>query len=326
MQIAAPPQKIAIIGAGALGLYYGSLLARHEKETDTEVHFLLRSDYEAVRREGIRVRSINGDFSILFPRVHNTPQSIRVVDLCLIGLKTTANHMYGPLIEPIFRAGRTVILCLQNGIGNEDRLAQLFDSAAILGGTAFLCSNRVSPGQIEHTEYGHVAVAPYRSSFYGNVDAIVELLRRSAIDCESLENYTEMRWRKQVWNVPFNGLCTLYNQPTDLILANPDMLGRVRAIMREVIELGRAVHQAETPYLPWNLDASFIEDQVAKTRTMGAYLPSMLLDRRAGRDLEIESIVGACLETRDRLGLTLPIPEIERLYKGLCNGLSSNRQ
>ena len=277
----------------------------------------MRSDFEAVRRDGIKVRSINGDFTVPFPRVHSSPQSIRVVDLCLIGLKTTANHMYGPLIEPIFRAGRTVILCLQNGIGNEERLAQLFDSAAILGGTAFLCSHRVGPGQIEHTEYGHVAVAPYRASFYGDVEAVVQLLRRSSIDCESRENYTEMRWRKQVWNVPFNGLCTLYNQATDRILENSATQQRVRAIMREVIELGHAVHRAETPHLPWTLETSFIEDQIAKTNTMGAYLPSMLLDRRAGRELEIESIVGACLATRDRLGLSLPIPGIEWLYESL---------
>src|SRR5262249_40841154 len=101
--------KIAVVGCGAVGSFYGAKLAR----AGAEVDFLLRSDYEAVRRQGLLVRSPQGDFRVQ-PKCARTPEEIGPSELVLIGLKTTANHQYGELIPPLVDA-KTVILTLQNG-------------------------------------------------------------------------------------------------------------------------------------------------------------------------------------------------------------------
>ena len=123
--------KVAIIGAGALGLYYGALL----QKSGVETHFLLRRDYAAIRKIGLRVYSINGDFSL--PRVNawRTPEEIGGADLVIIGLKTFANSGYHALIGPLLTKD-TLILTLQNGLGNEESLAKLFGAERVVGGVA----------------------------------------------------------------------------------------------------------------------------------------------------------------------------------------------
>jgi len=136
--------KIAVVGCGAVGSYYGARLGRSGQET----HFLLRSDYEAVRRRGVLIRSPEGDFRFQ-PKCARTPEEIGVCDLALIALKTTANDQLQRLLTPVVGKS-TAILTLQNGLGNEDLLAALFGEEKVLGGLCFVCLNRVEPGVIQH--------------------------------------------------------------------------------------------------------------------------------------------------------------------------------
>ncbi|MCB1314679.1 MAG: 2-dehydropantoate 2-reductase, partial [Leptospiraceae bacterium] len=276
-----------------------------------------RSDYGHIRRRGIRVESRDGDFDLPEVAVYAQPEDIGPVDLILIGLKTTANHVFGRLLPPLFTPDRTALLCLQNGIGNEEQLARIFPDNAIIGGTAFLCSNRVGPGHIHHTDYGHVHIAAYADFPPDRLTVFADVLNRAHIDCTVIDDYLEMRWRKQVWNVPFNGLCTLHNQATDALLQIPGESERIERIMHEVITLARALHARRSGNRPFHLDYDWIAEQIRRTRTMGAYLPSMLLDRRAGRPIELESIIGVCLRKRDTEAPEVQLPAIQELYTQL---------
>ena len=129
--------KIGVVGCGALGSYYGAKLGY----SGQEVHFLLRSDYAAVRRKGVLVRSAEGDFRFQ-PKCAQTPEEIGNCDLIVIGLKTTANDQFARLLTPLVDAS-TAILTLQNGLGNEAQLAGLFGAEKVLGGLCFVCLNRV---------------------------------------------------------------------------------------------------------------------------------------------------------------------------------------
>src|SRR4051794_3204865 len=113
--------RIAILGAGAIGSYYGGRLAQH----GCDVNFLLRSDYEHVRANGLTVRSIDGDFHLPAERlrVYNDPATLPPADLVIVTLKSTENHQFPRLIPPLLR-DETAILTLQNGLGNEDELAR----------------------------------------------------------------------------------------------------------------------------------------------------------------------------------------------------------
>src|SRR5688572_17273920 len=99
--------KIAVVGCGALGSFYGAKLCR----LGEEVHFLLRSDYEAVQAQGVSIRSPEGDFHVR-PRCGRTPEEIGPSDLVLIGLKTTANDQFPRLLPPLV-ALETAVLTLQ---------------------------------------------------------------------------------------------------------------------------------------------------------------------------------------------------------------------
>ena len=101
--------KIAVVGCGAVGSYYGARLARG----GDEAHFLLRSDYDAVKRQGVLVRSPEGDFQV-WPQCARRPEEIGPADLVLIGLKTTANDAFARLLPPLVGPG-TVLLTLQIG-------------------------------------------------------------------------------------------------------------------------------------------------------------------------------------------------------------------
>ena len=111
--------KIAIVGCGALGSFYGAKLCRIEPD----VHFLLRSDYDVVRRNGVSIRSVDGDFHIQ-PRCAHAPEEIGVCDLVFIGLKTAANGQFPKLLPPLV-GPHTAVVTLQNGLGNEEQLAEL---------------------------------------------------------------------------------------------------------------------------------------------------------------------------------------------------------
>src|SRR5947208_17020188 len=114
---------IAIVGTGAVGAYYGGRLAQHGHD----VHFLLRADYAAVKQNGWTIRSCDGDFTLPAEAVHayDDPAKMPKADLVIVTLKTTANEQFGRLIAPLLHDG-TAILTLQNGLGNEERLAELF--------------------------------------------------------------------------------------------------------------------------------------------------------------------------------------------------------
>ena len=123
--------KIGVVGVGALGGYYGGLLHR----AGAKVHLLLRSDYDTVRSNGIRIDS--GEETVTVePHCHQRPETIGECDLVLVGLKSTANDRYQELIRPL-TGPDTAIVCLQNGLGNCEQLAALFDPEQILAGLCF---------------------------------------------------------------------------------------------------------------------------------------------------------------------------------------------
>src|SRR3569623_419878 len=148
--------KIAVIGPGAVGSYYGAKLARDGHE----VHFLLRSDYEQVRRHGVRILSPEGNFSVRV-KCATAPEQIGSCDLAVIALKTTANDQFPKLLPPLVNSG-TIVLMFQNGLGNEEALANLFRPEQIMGGLCFVCLNRTAPGVVEHLAHGFIEIAVFQ--------------------------------------------------------------------------------------------------------------------------------------------------------------------
>jgi 2-dehydropantoate 2-reductase len=289
--------KIAVVGCGAVGSFYGATLAR----AGEELHFLLRSDYEAVRRKGVLIRSVHGDFRV-HPRCALRPEEIGSCDLVLIGLKTTANDQFGKLLTPLI-GPQTAVLTLQNGLGNEEQLARFIAPAQIMGGLCFVCLNRLEPGVIHHIDHGQVMLGEFQRWPEPRTHDIASRFRNAGVPCTVTDNLARAHWEKLTWNIPFNGLgvagvagyeavvagCQSEADPrkvpcltTDKLLGDPRWIKLVRELILEVIVAGRG--------LGFNLADSLVEQQIERTRTMGAYKASTLIDFERGQALELESL------------------------------------
>lgn len=291
--------RVAIIGAGALGLYYGALL----QKSGIESHFLLRRDYAAIKTGGLKVHSINGDFHL--PQVHawQTPAEMGKADLVIVGLKTFANNRYEELITPLMHDS-TIILTLQNGLGNEESLAELFGAERVVGGVAFLCSNRGEPGTVHHLGAGRIILGEFAGNGLERVAQLAAMFSTAGVDCKTTADLKRARWEKLVWNIPFNGLAALLLKSVDRLLAVKETRKLVRELMLEVIGAGN--QQGLNAPIP----ARFAESMLEFTDTMGAYKPSMQIDREEDRELEIGSIFRAPLAFAMAKGVAMPRVEM----------------
>lgn len=294
--------RIAIVGSGAMGGLYGAFLAR----AGYDVHFLMRRDYEAVKKSGLTVFSCWGDFHLDSVQCYQRSEDIGMVDLVFVGLKTTANGDYQKLITPLM-GPQTRVLSAQNGLGNEEHLAELFGAERVAGGLAFLCSNRKSPGVINHLDYGFLTIGNFQRAPDAMLLTFAEMLNASGVECTVVDDLALARWKKLIWNVPFNGLSALLDRMVDKIMADPKLHERAWRLMKEV--------QAAAGANGSVIEDGFLEYMMELTVKMEPYYTSMHLDRRGGRAMEIEAIIGEPLRRGQQYGLDLP--EMQNLYTGL---------
>ena len=302
--------KIGVVGVGALGGYYGAQLCR----VGAEVHLLLRGDYEVVQAEGVSVVSPDGNFSVR-PHCHQSPETIGVCDLVLVGLKTTANDRFEELIRPL-TGSHTAIACLQNGLGNCEQLAAIFDPEQILAGLCFVCLNRTAPGVVEHQGFGRIVLGEFNRPARPRTHEIAALIEKAQVPCEVVDRLDEGLWGKLMWNIPFNGLGVaaaagwdalqtgeLPNEigepwATDRLLEDARWEGEVRGIMAEIITSAAAQEIVLPPELA--------ERMVKNTRAMGAYHASTVIDYQLGRPMELKSLFLEPLRRAQAAGAEVP--------------------
>ncbi len=297
--------RIAIVGAGAIGTFYGARLAL----AGAEVHFFVRSGLAAMRAQGVVLREGTAVQTLPPARtaVCGSTGEIGPVDVALITLKNTANGRLAELLPPLL-GPHTVILTLQNGLGSDELLASLFGAGRIVGGLAFIAAVREAPGEIRIYTPGYVTLGEFKGPASDRVRWLAGLFQRAGVRCEAVEDLAEARWRKLVWNIPFNGLTIAAGGvPTDRILASPEWEREARGLIDEVV--GAA---ARFGYV---IPPDFVEGQFEHTRRMGAYQPSSLIDYLAGREVEVEAIWGEPLRRARAAGAAMP--RLEQLYARL---------
>lgn len=298
--------KIAIVGAGAIGTFYGVKLA----QAGHDVRFLLRSDYEVVRKNGFEVHDCGNVFRVPV-NAHKTPESIGVCDLVFVALKTTANAHYSDLIAPLVGAG-TRILTVQNGLGNTEKLCELFGTQNVLGGICYATINRTAPGVVKTNGRTLLWIAEPEGLPQERTRELAAMFTSAGLAAEAQDSLAAMLWKKLCWNVPFNGLCIAGgNIDCAQLMASPELIELSWALMRELQAAARAIGV--------EISDSHLQKQVDVTVKCGAYLPSSLLDFRAGRPVEVESIWGEPL--RAARAASVPVPHLETLYwllKKLC--------
>ena len=226
--------RYGIIGTGAIGGYYGSMLAY----AGQEVHFLLRSDYEFVRDNGLQVDSCNGSFHLDRVNAYIKTSDMPPCDVVLVGLKTINNHHLRELLPPLLKPDTLVVL-VQNGIGVEEDVQRDLPDVQLAAGLAFICSSKTEPGRVSHQCYGSINLADYSCRDKALMESVVSEFRQAGIETGQVE-YNEARWKKAVWNMPFNGMTVALHAQTDQLLKHPDTRQLIREQMMEVV--GAAQH------------------------------------------------------------------------------------
>lgn len=286
--------KVAIVGSGAIGCYYGARLWQE----GNDVRFLMRSDLATVRRVGLQIVSPDGDMHLRNVPAFGSTEEIGVVDLVVIALKTTANDILPALLPPLL-GPHTLILTLQNGLGNEEFLGQHFGAERILSGLCFVCLTRTAPGFIEHYGHGGIALGEATGPSTPRARKVVETFQAAKIDCRLAEDMPWERWRKLLWNIPFNGLSIVAGKATvEDLLDNPELTAQVAALMHEVIAGAGALGHVIGTDVP-----SF---EIARSQDMGPYRPSSLVDFERGLPVEVEAIWGEPLRRAEAAGVRLP--------------------
>lgn len=294
--------RYAVVGSGAVGGFYGIRLAH----AGADVQFLFRTDADAVRTHGLDLRSPDGD--LLLEDVHVARDWAQLIpcDVLVVAVKATSNaDVLAHLAEHADRllAPDGGILLVQNGIGVEPGFAAAAPGREVLGGLAFLCAHRIGPRQVEHLDYGTLTIAAHAAE--DAAAGVTPLMRAIAADLDSAgtravldEDLVRARWRKLMWNIPFNPLSVILDATTDELVADPATLALIRTLMAEVA----AAAAAEGRELPPTL----IDDLVAATARMAPYATSMKLDADAGRPMEVDVMLAEPLRRAARAGVAMP--------------------
>lgn len=301
---------IGIIGTGAIGGFYGLMLAR----AGFDVHFLLRSEFSAVAEHGLQLDSaMHGTLTLNPVQAYSTAEDMPPCDWLLVGTKTTSNADLAPTIIQA-AAPNAKVLLLQNGLDVEDSLRDLLpDSLHLLGGLCFICVHREGPGVITHQALGAVNVGYHSGPAIDEQArmAIVEegagLFRAAGIDSQAMPNLHQARWQKLVWNIPYNGLSVLLRASTTPLMADTDCRELIKALMAEVVQ-GATACGHEMP-------AGYADHLFMMTEKMPDYWPSMYHDFLHKRPLELDAIYTRPLAAAKAAGCELP--RIEALYRSL---------
>lgn len=290
------------MGVGAVGGLYGARLAG----AGYPVRFVARSDAGHLRRHGLVLESPWGDLEIDEPDVYDDPRQVPVSDVVVVALKTTENAslpaLLGPMLSP-----QTSVVFLQNGLGIEEAQRPSLGDRALVAGLCFVCSNKTGPGHVRHLDYGRVVLAADR----GRAEvaaAVADDFAAAGIPVSVEDDLALARWKKLVWNVPFNGLSVVLDALPQEVLADPHGRSLVIELMGEVQRGALACGR--------KIDDEFLTAMVDDTLDMRPYLTSMKLDFDSGRPLEVEAIFGNPVRAARAEGVELPA--IDALYRQLA--------
>ena len=292
--------RIGVIGTGAIGGFYGLMLAR----AGFDVHFLLRSEYAAVKRDGLRINSVvHGELTLPVVQSYNDVADMPACDWILVGAKTTSNAELASIINTAAAPGAKIIL-LQNGLAVEDDLRPLLaEHLHLLGGLCFICVHRSAPGVIEHQAHGGVNIG-YHSGLASAAqgaeiaEQAATMFRSAGLDSKSMPQLEQARWQKLVWNIPYNGLSVLLNSNTSELMSEPHSRQLIADLMTEVVGAASACG--------YPLADNLVAGMLKATDAMPDYWPSMYHDFSHKRPMELQAIYLAPLAAARAAGCEMP--------------------
>lgn len=298
---------INILGSGALGCFYGSQLLENK---NLQVNFLARSNYQILRQDGIKLLSPFGNKNYPHIDLYDDIGELPKADFTILTCKTSSNKFfYSKASQTLKDSG--VFVLIQNGIGEEIKFSEYINNT-IIGVSAFISCSVLDGNTIRHESYGDLTAGLFEDGYASvpvnqTLQDFASLFNSRPFQVNLSDNLGEVRWKKLVWNVAFNGLTTLYNCTTDLICNTKEYYLRAKALMLEIQQsaLSYGIH----------IKDDFIQKMLT-THKDKQYKPSMYIDFINHRPLEIDAIYGAAIELAAVNGVELP--EMKKVYRELA--------
>jgi 2-dehydropantoate 2-reductase len=296
--------RIAVLGSGAVGGYYGAMLAR----AGHDVVFIARGAHrDAIRASGLLVRSPLGDWTARAPAEDDT-SLVGVCDLVLLALKTYDNDTALPMLEPLVGPASTVVT-LQNGVDSPEAVAAVLGSRSVVGGATYIATALAGPGVIEQTgDYRRIAfgeVFDHAGTMTPRIEHIHEVFAGAGIQSEPAPDGRVPLWEKFAYLAPFAGMTGAARQPVGVIRADPVARSQLEAAFREVEALARAEGIAVAENL-LQRSMRYVDGVPASMRS------SLLIDLSQGKRIEVEALQGAVVRRAAVHGL--PVPVMTTLY------------
>ncbi len=292
--------KIAVIGAGGVGGYFGGLLAK----AGNDVTFVARGEHGRVLKEkGLIVKSVAGDFSVNPVKVVESVTQLTHPDLIIFTVKTYDTDLVAQQLNSVINDD-TIVITFQNGVENDLRIKQNLIKGKIYPGVCYIISARTKSGVIEQTGgLRRLIFGDRENAATAQLQNIETLMKKASIDAVFSDDITRDIWKKFIFLTAFSGMTALTRQPIGNIVGDPKLLEQYAAVVKESIAVAKALHVN----LPTDI---FDSTMKTSTNTVATAKSSLLLDIENGRKNEIETINGALVRLAHQVNVLVPINEM----------------
>lgn len=300
-----PRKTIAVMGAGALGGYYGARL----QQAGHTVHFIARGAIlAALRQDGLRVERDAEQFTLPSVLATDDPQEVGEVDLVVLATKGTGLEAAVQAIAPLVRAD-TVVLPLLNGMNISERISAVLSRGIVLGGLTYLGANVPQPGVVRQSgDEKPLLLGPLSPEHVEPARATAALFQEAGTHVVLSEDIRKDIWKKYVGVIALAGTQTMSRRALGPVLANQDTL----TLLKELLLEGEALAAAAGVGLEPGMTEAFM---VLVAQYPPHQKASMLQDLEAGKPIELETIHGAAIRLAEQLGV--PVPACQRVYDAL---------
>jgi 2-dehydropantoate 2-reductase len=294
--------KVAVVGAGGTGAYFGGLLAR----AGNDVTFIARGEHlRAINRDGLTVKSPHvGDFTLTTCATDRTFE-VGPVDLVLVCVKSYDNDSTIPQLPPLV-GPETMLLSVQNGIDNERRIAEVVGADAVMGSIALVISAIEAPGIVRHMAGGHITFGEMCGGTSPRAERLLGVFNEAGISAELHTDINVKLWDKFVGICAFSGVTSLTRLTIGPVMACPETRELYRSTLAEVTALGLASSVA----LPDDTVDSWQDSMIAMGTNQPEASSSMHHDLKVGRRLEVNLLNGMASRMGKELGVPTPCNDV----------------
>ena len=289
--------RIAIMGSGGVGGYFGARLA----QAGNDVAFIARGRHlAAMRANGLAIRSVLGDMTIPRPAVTDDPAVLAPADIVLFAVKLWDTEGAAKAVLPLLATGG-VVVPFQNGVESIERIGAIVGAHRVMGGVAYIAATIGEPGVIAHTgTMARLRFGPVEPSQRKTAEALLASCQGAGIDAELSNDIRRALWEKFAFLSAFSGLTSVARQPLGVLRDDPDLRATLEAAIRETWSVGRAKGVALTD--------DFVTQQMKFTDGLPAQMKSsMLNDLEAGNRIEAPWLAGAVARMGSAMGIATPV-------------------